>query len=295
MPPCYAQIAPAAPHAQHMPSNFHQVGLWDETIAANQAVARTRESRTHAPQQLKGCGRCSEQVPRAGLTWCTAILQEGKRFGGASGPFAQGLALTTVSRACLGHENQFVWPGRPRVPLCSGRLGSSGQFRFPRAARRVALWGSLGATSPGGSLASPARLQPAETYVPSGFASDRGSRRSPSLAALRRHVSWIQLVPRFCLVTRSRQVNSPLGVLMGGGETAGAMREGRQTRPIWNRRVSEHPVTPGELLPERELEGDLLLAARPVRVSQELGTTSGNAEQGAGEATFFFREVCSEW
>ncbi|MGH7531607.1 MAG: hypothetical protein ACREMN_14595, partial [Gemmatimonadales bacterium] len=33
----YAQIAPAAPHAQHMPSHiFVRRGLWDETIAANQ-------------------------------------------------------------------------------------------------------------------------------------------------------------------------------------------------------------------------------------------------------------------
>src|SRR3989442_115690 len=33
----YAQIAPSAPHAQHMPSHiFVRLGLWDETIAANQ-------------------------------------------------------------------------------------------------------------------------------------------------------------------------------------------------------------------------------------------------------------------
>src|SRR5207247_717429 len=33
----YAQIAPSAPHAQHMPSHiFVRLGLWDESIAANQ-------------------------------------------------------------------------------------------------------------------------------------------------------------------------------------------------------------------------------------------------------------------
>src|SRR5207244_6931530 len=33
----YAEIAPSAPHAQHMPSHiFIRLGLWDETIAANQ-------------------------------------------------------------------------------------------------------------------------------------------------------------------------------------------------------------------------------------------------------------------
>src|SRR6185312_6692398 len=33
----YAEIAPSAPHAQHMPSHiFIRLGLWDETIASNQ-------------------------------------------------------------------------------------------------------------------------------------------------------------------------------------------------------------------------------------------------------------------
>src|SRR5574341_4114 len=37
----YARIAPAAPHAQHMPSHiFIRLGLWDEAIASNQAAYR---------------------------------------------------------------------------------------------------------------------------------------------------------------------------------------------------------------------------------------------------------------
>ena len=42
----YAKIAPAAPHALHMPSHiFNRVGLWQETIASNLAsVAATRKS-----------------------------------------------------------------------------------------------------------------------------------------------------------------------------------------------------------------------------------------------------------
>ena len=42
----YAKIAPAAPHALHMPSHiFNRVGLWQETIASNLAsVAATRRS-----------------------------------------------------------------------------------------------------------------------------------------------------------------------------------------------------------------------------------------------------------
>ena len=46
----YAAIAPAAPHAQHMPSHiFIRLGLWDETVAANQrsyeaGVAEVRQA-----------------------------------------------------------------------------------------------------------------------------------------------------------------------------------------------------------------------------------------------------------
>jgi hypothetical protein len=40
----YASIAPAAPHAQHMPSHiFTRVGLWAESIEANRASARTAQ------------------------------------------------------------------------------------------------------------------------------------------------------------------------------------------------------------------------------------------------------------
>jgi hypothetical protein len=41
-PKRYAEIAPAAPHAQHMPSHiFTRVGYWKESIAANSASARS--------------------------------------------------------------------------------------------------------------------------------------------------------------------------------------------------------------------------------------------------------------
>src|SRR2546430_10134794 len=47
--------------------------------------------------------------------------------------------------------------------------------------------------------------------------------------------------------------------LLAAGDTAGALREAKAAADLED--VTEkHPVTPGELLPARELEGDLLLA-----------------------------------
>src|ERR1700736_1915891 len=51
----YAQIAPAAPHAQHMPSHiFTRVGYWKESIAANQASVRAAKADKAATDQLHG-------------------------------------------------------------------------------------------------------------------------------------------------------------------------------------------------------------------------------------------------
>jgi tetratricopeptide (TPR) repeat protein len=51
----YSKIAPAAPHAQHMPSHiFTRVGYWKESIAANQASVRAAKADKAATDQLHG-------------------------------------------------------------------------------------------------------------------------------------------------------------------------------------------------------------------------------------------------
>jgi hypothetical protein len=49
----YAEIAPSAPHAQHMPSHiFTRVGYWKESIAANSASARSAKEGKEPHEQL---------------------------------------------------------------------------------------------------------------------------------------------------------------------------------------------------------------------------------------------------
>src|SRR5215467_7535616 len=51
----YSKIAPAAPHAQHMPSHiFTRVGYWKESIAANEASVRAAKADKAATEQLHG-------------------------------------------------------------------------------------------------------------------------------------------------------------------------------------------------------------------------------------------------
>src|SRR5262249_37770144 len=45
----YSEIAPAATHAQHMPSHiFTRVGAWKESVASNLAAVRVARANTHA-------------------------------------------------------------------------------------------------------------------------------------------------------------------------------------------------------------------------------------------------------
>ena len=49
----YAEIAEAAPHAQHMPSHiFTRVGYWKESVASNQAASRIAKANKEADDQL---------------------------------------------------------------------------------------------------------------------------------------------------------------------------------------------------------------------------------------------------
>ena len=49
----YAEIAEAAPHAQHMPSHiFTRVGYWKESVASNQTAARIAKANNEADDQL---------------------------------------------------------------------------------------------------------------------------------------------------------------------------------------------------------------------------------------------------
>lgn len=51
----YAKIAPAAPHAQHMPSHIYtRVGYWKESIASNIASVRAAKADKEAGDQLHG-------------------------------------------------------------------------------------------------------------------------------------------------------------------------------------------------------------------------------------------------
>src|SRR5207244_7993064 len=235
----YAQIAPAAPHAQHMPSHiFIRLGLWDETIAANQRSLEAGIAYARA-QQLKGVA--PEQFHALDYM-VYGYLQEG-RDSAARRTVAQGLALTAVLASDLVTNYNRV-AMEARVPLERGDWAAAARLPV-----RAAGQGGIGE-----ALAH--------------FARGIGAARSNDAAEARVEVTALGAIQtalagqpgyNWSRIVGIKQQAVAAWSLLAAGDTAGALREAKAAADLED--VTEkHPVTPGELLPARELEGDLLLA-----------------------------------
>ncbi len=236
----YAQIAPSAPHAQHMPSHiFIRLGLWDETIAANQRSLEAGIAYARA-QQLKGVA--PEQFHALDYM-VYGYLQEG-RDSAARRTVAQGLVLTTVlsSDALVTNYNRVAmearvalergdWAEAARLPVRAAGQGGIGEAlgHFTRG---------LGAARSGDTVQARVEIVALAT-IEAALAGQPGYNWSRVVANEKQAVTaW---------------------VLLAAGDTAGALREATAAADLEDV-TAKHPVTPGELLPARELEGDLLLA-----------------------------------
>jgi hypothetical protein len=236
----YAQIAPSAPHAQHMPSHiFVRLGLWDEAIDANQRsldagveYARAQQLRGVAPEQFHA------------LDYMVyGYLQEG-RDSAARRTVTQGLALTAVltSDALLTNYNRVAMEAR--VPLEQGDWAAAARLPV-RAAGHGGIGEALGHFARGIGAARSSDTTQARVEVAALGAIEAALAGQPGY-------NWSRIVG-------IKKEAVAAWALLAAGDTAGALREAKAAAALED--VTEkHPVTPGELLPARELEGDLLLA-----------------------------------
>src|SRR5437867_5215601 len=132
----YANIAPAAPHAQHMPSHiFVRLGLWNETIAANQRAfeAGLEDARAHnqpvAPERLHA------------LDYMVyAFLQEGRDNAARSTiDTAQKLVTTATSDMLIANYNRVAMEAR--LPLERGDCAAAA--RLPLRAAGLTISAAL--------------------------------------------------------------------------------------------------------------------------------------------------------
>jgi len=234
----YAQIAPSAPHAQHMPSHiFVRLGLWDETIAANQRsldagieYARAQGLRGAAPEQFHA------------LDYMVyGYLQEG-RDSAARRTVAQGLALTGVlsSDALVMNYNRVAMEAR--VPLEAGDWAAAARLPV-RAAGQGGIEEALAHFARGIGAARSRDTSQARVEV-------------AALGAIRAALAG-QPGYNWSRIVGIEQQTVVAWSLIAVGDTVGALREAKGAADLEDV-TAKHPVTPGELLPARELEGDLL-------------------------------------
>jgi tetratricopeptide (TPR) repeat protein len=224
----YAAIAPAAPHALHMPSHiFTRLGYWDESIKTNRRSAdleSTPGGKSHPMDYL-----------------VYAYLQQGrddsalavmKEIGGdTTGEYIAG---------ALGSYNALAMPARFALERDDWK-GAASLKTTPGAVEAVAV--THFAKGLGGARSGDVALAKQATAALETIAADLTARKDPY---------WP-------IVVNAQRIAVLAWIAHAEGRPADALRLAHEAADM-EERVEKHPVTPGPLLPARELLGDILMA-----------------------------------
>ena len=137
----YARIAPAAPHAQHMPSHIYtMIGMWEESIASNQrsvAVAKEYVVKANLDGTLAGVPHAYDFMEYAYLQLgqdakAKALIEETAAIKKVIGPRLVGMAQAAVpARYALERQD---WQGAAQLrPLGSDLPAGEAITHFARA------------------------------------------------------------------------------------------------------------------------------------------------------------------
>jgi tetratricopeptide (TPR) repeat protein len=253
----YARIAPAAAHALHMPSHiFVRLGLWPETIASNldaAASARAAIART-------GSGKVALEELHALDYLAYAYLQEGDDERARA--LAEQVARTTAIEAAALQATYGLaaiparyalerrqWSEAAALELPSN-LGVD-WTKFPQMAAIISYARAIGAAKSGDQVAAGAAI--AELAA---FHQSLVKAPPPGPYDWAASVESLRLAAAGCLEQARGNDAEALKLLRSGADLAD--------------KVGKHPVTPGTVLPQRELLADLLLElGRPREALQE--------------------------
>ena len=236
----YARIAPAAPHAQHMPSHiFVRLGLWDETIASNW------KSYEAGVGFVRAAGRANTGPEEAhALDYAVyGYLQEGRDSAARAAVAVSEEVPAIDARPLIGLYNATAM--RARIPLEQGDWAAAAAFPVPEA-------GTASVTAALGRF----------TRAIGAARSGRPDAARAEAAALDSIAAVIDAAPDpyWAKVVRIKRDAAAAWIGFAAGDTAGGLALARKAADEEDV-TDKHPITPGELLPARELEGDMLLAA----------------------------------
>jgi tetratricopeptide (TPR) repeat protein len=225
----YAAIAPAAPHAQHMPSHiFTRVGAWQDSIASNAASARAAKDGKEFAEQLHAMDYMVYAHLQLGQDEkARSVLAEMKGVDVGPEMFAGGYALA-VSPARYAVE-RGDWKGAAELPVRPSKFAyADAMTHFARA---------LGAARSGDPAAAKAEVAK--------VAELREKLRDAKDAYWTEQVDiqW-QVASAWVLHAEGRH-----------DEALKAMSAAADAED----KTEKHPVTPGVPTPARELYGAMLL------------------------------------
>lgn len=223
----YADIAPAAPHALHMPSHtFTRLGYWDESIATNRRSADLEppNSKSHAQDYMvyaflqRGMDDSAKAV--------IARVPSGKEgYYGPSGALRGYNALAMPSRYALERED---WKAAAALPVPTAPTFDEAVIVFARG---------LGAARAGDAAAAEADMKTLE-----GVVAERKEKND---------VYWATVID-------AQRVAIAAWVAHIKGQHDVALKTAREAADLEDK-FEKHAVTPGPLIPARELLGDILL------------------------------------
>lgn len=282
----YASIAPASPHAQHMPSHiFVRLGLWEEAIKSNlasEAAARTLATEQGLPDSSSERLHAMDYLTYAYLQAGQASKAEGvyaelRNISRADPPsFAVAYSATAIPARLLLERRRWKDAASLQLPANVERLAPLDTFKWAQAHLHFAR--GVGAARIGDTARAREELGELRTLENS-ITVPLGSYDWRTQVAINR-----QIVEGWLAYAEGRQ-----------SDALRIMREAAQLDDS----TEKHPVTPGSILPAREQLGELLLLLnRPVDALAEFESSlerapgrftalygAGNAALLAGEAT----------
>jgi hypothetical protein len=247
----YARIAPSVPHAQHMPSHiFTRLGLWEEAIASNRAsedAAREYETKS----QMEGAW---DQRLHAMDYVVYAYLQTGQE-NEARREMEDAATITKVTPpGLIGEYALAAIPARFYVERQQWKAAASLTPRpgAPPAAGAITFWArALGAARLGELAEARQNIEQLQQMKSKLEASADGAAKY-----------WAGQVEIQRLAAAAWLAHSQ-------GQNDEAFRLMRSSVEM-EEATEKHPVTPGPVLPARELLADLLMETKqPARALGE--------------------------
>ncbi len=239
----YADVAPAAPHAQHMPSHiFTRLGLWHESVASNQVgveaakamlpadapAGTTNEDTLHAQDYMMYGFLQLAQDDEA-----KALLDEINAIANAGGGFGSAYALAAIpARYVLERK---AWDEAAALALSPDNFAWD---RFPHAEAILVFARGLGAARAGDvETANAANARLAEIHEAL-VAANNGYWAGQVAIGQMEVAAWVALAE---------------------GDQAEALRLMQEAAAAEDL-TDKHPVTPGPIKPAHELLGEMHLA-----------------------------------